>query len=369
MLKIILVDDNPNDRALVRRQLNRSFPAVHIQDIINADQLESALKKGDFDVAITDFILGWTNGLEILKLLKAHCPGCPVLMFTATAKQEDAIAAMKAGLDDYVVKSPQHLARLPVALQAVLEQKRQRELLRESERLAVVGRLTATIVHEISNPLDSLQSILYLIQTSQEASFGIRDFAAQGMIEAHRIKDIINRTLGLSRQATVPVSVSLANIVDDVVALYTRRMEADNIVLERRYEYTEHIDAYPNELRQLVSNLLANALDAVQQNGKVTIHIFKSRDWKHPSRYGVRLYVGDSGPGIAPEHLNRIFDAFFTTKGEKGSGLGLWISQGIVAKHGGAIRLRSSNRLGQSGTCFSVFLPEQVSAQAVSAPH
>jgi signal transduction histidine kinase len=173
--------------------------------------------------------------------------------------------------------------------------------------------------------------------------------------------------MGFYKQATAPVPVNLPNITDEVVALYTRRMEAANILLDRRYEYAQEIEAFPGELRQLVSNLFVNALDAVQQNGRVTIHIFNSKRWNNPEQHGIRFHIGDTGAGIARENQRRIFDPFFTTKGEKGTGLGLWVSQGIVAKHGGSIRLRSSTRLGRSGTCFSIFLPQRIAAQAASA--
>jgi two-component system, NtrC family, sensor kinase len=366
-LNILLVDDNPADRTLVSRELRKSFEAVDIQQIVNAEQLELAIQKGEFDVAIIDFALGWTNGLAILQTLKARCPEVPVIMFTATARQEDAIASMKAGLDDYVVKSPKHLSRLPVAIRAVLEQKRQRAVLRQSQKLAILGRLTATVIHEIANPLESLNSILYLIQNAPLQPGEANAYAETGITELKRIQDIMNRTLGFHRQASSPVPVSLTSIVDDVVGLYTKRMEAANIVLERRYEYMEEIQAYPGELRQLISNLLANALDAVQQNGKIMIHIFGSPSWRDDMTRGVRMLIGDTGPGISPENRRRIFEPFFTTKGEKGSGLGLWISAGIVSKHRGQIRIRSRTRLGRSGTCFSIFLPETIAAQAVSA--
>lgn len=366
-IKVLLVDDNPADRTLAIRELRREFPLLEVQEIINAQQFDVALQACEFEIAITDYMLGWADGIAILNAIKVRCPERPVIMFTATAKQEDAVAAMKAGLDEYVIKSPKHFVRLPVAVRATLEQAKQRQLLRESQRLAVVGRLTATIVHEIANPLDAMLSLLHLIQNDSDASSTLRSLASQGIVEADRIRDIMNRTLGFYKQATAPVPVNLPSITDDVVALYTRRMEAANIVLDRRYEYAGEIEAYPGELRQLVSNLLVNALDAVQQNGRVTIHIFGSKRWHDPEQRGIRFHIGDTGAGIAPENQRRIFDPFFTTKGEQGTGLGLWVSQGIVAKHGGSIRLRSSTQLGRSGTWFSVFLPERIMAKAVSA--
>jgi signal transduction histidine kinase len=121
-------------------------------------------------------------------------------------------------------------------------------------------------------------------------------------------------------------------------------------------------------MRQVFSNLLLNALDAVGEGGRVRVHVYASPDWRDPRRSGVRVVIADNGPGIRPEYCQRIFEPFFTTKGQKGTGLGLWVSQGIVEKHQGSIRVWSGRQPGRSGTCFSIFLPcGESSAQASGA--
>lgn len=115
---ILLIDDNPNDRLIVKRELNREFEDIAIQEIIDQKQFDLALEKAEFDFVITDFQLGWSNGLKTLSAIKERQPECPVIMFTNTGTQEIAVEAMKSGLDDYVIKSPQHFVRLCQAVRS-----------------------------------------------------------------------------------------------------------------------------------------------------------------------------------------------------------------------------------------------------------
>jgi PAS domain S-box-containing protein len=132
-LRILLIDDNPDDRTLVIRELRREFPSLQIEQIIEAKGFAQALEAGNFDLVVTDFQLRWTDGLAVLKAIKAHWPHCPVIMFTGTGSEVVAVEAMKAGLNDYVLKSPKHFARLPAAINLALEQSKQRQALQEAE--------------------------------------------------------------------------------------------------------------------------------------------------------------------------------------------------------------------------------------------
>jgi len=131
-LRLLLIDDNPDDRALTLRELKKEFE-IQVQEIVDSQGLVSALKEGDFDIAITDYQLKWSNGLEILGKIKSRYPDCPVIMFTGTGNEEIAVEAMKDGLDDYVVKSPKHFKRLPAAIKAAMQQARQRQTIRETQ--------------------------------------------------------------------------------------------------------------------------------------------------------------------------------------------------------------------------------------------
>jgi signal transduction histidine kinase len=145
------------------------------------------------------------------------------------------------------------------------------------------------------------------------------------------------------------------------------RMRSNRIKVERRYDCAEVIHAFPLETRQLFANLVANAIEAVRERGRIVVHVFASRKWSNGGRRGLRIVIADNGPGIRPEFRKSIFEPFFTTKSEKGTGLGLWVVRGIVSKHEGSIRVRSGTKRGRSGTVVSVFLPAEAVGRSASA--
>ena len=149
--------------------------------------------------------------------------------------------------------------------------------------------------------------------------------------------------------------ISVPALLDEVLNVYTHKIEEKKVRLQKHFGSVEELWAFPGEVRQVFSNLLLNALEAVDESGTVVVRVRRCTGL-HQQR-GVRFTVADNGPGIAPEHLSRIFEAFFTTKDSKGTGLGLWVSHGIVHKQGGTIRVRSSVDQRRHGTCFQVFLP------------
>ena len=127
--------------------------------------------------------------------------------------------------------------------------------------------------------------------------------------------------------------------------------------LAKRLEAQGSVVGFGGEIRRVISNLLVNAIEATPLDGTVLVHLYEGIDWCNPEARGYRISVADSGRGIDPKHRSRLFEPFFTTKGKQGTGLGLWVSMGIVQRAGGSMRVWSSQRAGRSGTCFSVFLP------------
>ena len=175
--------------------------------------------------------------------------------------------------------------------------------------------------------------------------------------ELNRISHIVKQTLGFYRETERPVPVKLSEVLDSVFELYEHRGDKTGVQLSRKYKVDATIQGYPGELRQIFSNLVVNAMEAVGEDGRVVIHVFRSRDWRSHDREGVRIVVADDGPGIAEGNRARLFEPFFTTKGERGTGLGLWVTLGMVQKHNGTIRVRSSTDPRRHGTVFSIFLP------------
>lgn len=255
-----------------------------------------------------------------------------------------------------------------VSEQAVKETRLQaEEALRNSEKLAATGRLAATIAHEINNPLESLTNLLYLIESDRSLSIRGRRYACAAEQEIKRTAHITKQMLAFHRQSANPVDICLPELLDAVVELYGTKIEQKGITVRKQYERGTTIKGFPAELRQVFANLVGNAIEAVAQRGVIKLHAFASREWSNVGRLGVRIVVADNGAGISPETRRRLFEPFVTTKGERGTGLGLWVSSGIVQKHEGSIRVHSSIRSGRSGTCFSVFLPERVAGTAMSA--
>ncbi len=239
-----------------------------------------------------------------------------------------------------------------------MERKTQDALI-ANEKLAVAGRLAATIAHEIHNPLDSVSNLLYLLRNgaSEEESFHFMDMAEQ---ELARVTQISRAMLGLYRESKAPVVVDLREMLQEILLLMERRFIELGATAITKMPEPISVAAFPAELRQVFTNLITNAAEAVSPGGLVTVSLAPQAactdgaGQKTPG--GATVTIADNGPGIPPEVEPHLFQPFFTTKGERGTGLGLWVSRGIINKHGGAISLKSDTSKAAHGTVVSVFL-------------
>ncbi len=245
----------------------------------------------------------------------------------------------------------------------ITQQKKAQRALRTTEKLASVGRLAATIAHEINNPLEAVTNLVYLAKHAavREEVRGFLDAAEQ---ELDRVGELTKQTLGFYRETSGARAMTVGSTIQALMPIFASR--ARNKGVRIRLEIRQHAEivAFPGEIRQLVANLLANGIDAIDSGGEVRIRVSGASEWRGPQRRGVRLTIADTGSGIQAAIRHRLYEPFFTTKQEIGTGLGLWVCKNIVDKHAGSIRMRSSNAPGKSGTVFSVFLP--VAAQAAS---
>lgn len=241
----------------------------------------------------------------------------------------------------------------------VTEQRRSEEALRQTEKLAATGRLAASIAHEINNPLEALTNLIYLARKNPAKSESYLAIADQ---ELDHIAEITKHTLGFYRDTTTPVQVNIGDVVHDVLELYSRKLQFKNISIKERDEAAAGILGYPGELRQVFANLVANAIEAMQQDGHLSIKTSTVRNGASGKTAGVRVSVMDDGCGIEKSEMTRIFEPFYTTKKDTGTGLGLWLTQNLVAKHNGHIHVRSRVDHGKSWTIFSVFLPQNQSS-------
>lgn len=247
-----------------------------------------------------------------------------------------------------------------VVFRDVTELRKAEVTLIANEKLAVTGRLAASIAHEIHNPLDSVANLHFLI--SQETDPQRRsDYLKLAQQELGRTLQISRAMLSLYRESPMPVQVNLEELIGSVLLLLDRKMRDQNIQVEQSFTHPVHVHGFPGELRQVFTNLIANAGEAAGPNGYVRILVRPASPLD--GRAGTIVEIADSGRGIAPHVEKKLFQPFMTTKGERGTGLGLWVSLGIVQKHGGTVRISNSTEGDLRGAVVRVYLPER-SAQA-----
>lgn len=251
----------------------------------------------------------------------------------------------------------------------VTHRRQTEQTLRTNERLTVAGRLSATIAHEIRNPLDTVSNLVYLLQHEEHGNSSVKQYLDMASDEVARIAQITTQLLTFHREASQPVQVNLTEVLESVLVLYAPQIRKSHVQVIKRFDHAGTVRGYPGELRQVFSNLVGNALDAMGDGGRLMLHVRESSQVGNGSRKGVRVTVLDNGPGIPPGVRKNLFAPFFTTKGEKGTGLGLWVSRGIVDKHEGTIHLSSSLRDGRCGTAFSVFLPREQNLGLLDLPN
>lgn len=231
------------------------------------------------------------------------------------------------------------------------------EALRNVDKLAAMGRVAASIAHEIRSPLEVSKNLTYLLLHTQHPELGTGEILTTLEEQLTRMGEIASRTLSFARQRTDESKIAIAEILDETLALMRTNLLAKHVSVERRFDSTGELIAHAGPLRQVCVNLIMNALDALPCGGRLMLHV---DDTRHPSTgvAGVRLLVADNGTGIEPMHHRNLFRPFFSTKQDKGTGLGLWACSEIVTQRGGSIRFRTRSSGSLTGTCFSVFLPK-----------
>jgi len=228
------------------------------------------------------------------------------------------------------------------------------EALRRNDRLAAMGKLAGIVAHEINNPLESIINVFYLLRQHPSLDEEAYNYAKMAEQELARVSHITRQTLGFYRESQKSTQVSVAELMDSVLDLQKLPLQASNIVLEKRYATHGLVEGFPMELKQVFMNLVSNAIQAMPKGGRLRVAVGSAL---RAGARGIHVSILDTGAGIRPEDARRLFEPFFTTKSTKGTGLGLWISKGIVQKHDGDLRFRSVFRADGAATCFRIFLP------------
>ncbi len=289
--------------------------------------------------------------------------GQPVVQFELdTPLPGDATQVRSWLINVYPVKATSEAVRWVGAIVVeATERKRAEDALRKTEKLAAAGRLAASIAHEINNPLEAVTNLLYLLRhqpSLDKEATGYADLAQQ---EISRVAEMTQQTLRFYRQSTLPVVANIAELLDSVLTVYMGRLQAQQIEASRESAGDVDLYCFSGELRQLFANLIGNAIDAMGPGGHLWLSVRRSRSWVDGTP-GIRLFVADNGCGMTRATRLRIFEPFFTTKETTGTGLGLWVSGEIIAKHKATVRVASrpagAANGRQSGTVFMLFFPE-----------
>jgi two-component system NtrC family sensor kinase len=316
---------------------------------------------------------------EVLEESQRLETAIPVVVIGKSQGELPTLRSSVGDASNYVQLS--EIDRLPSVVERSLSEQRSRffrrrlqneiersaALMQENQRLVTIGRLAGSIAHEINNPLESVANLLFLMNQEHGLSPDIKRYLNQAQQELSRAVEISKQTLNFYREAPDSIQVRLSNLLEEVLVLYRRKISEKKLLVIRKFQREESIVAFPGEIRQVFSNLIGNAIEASTVGGKLYLHIWKSRLWRDSGITGMRATIADTGIGMTPEILRRIGEPFFTTKGQGGTGLGLWVSQSIIGRYGGSLNPRSSTGT-HHGTVFSLFLPTKLRPQAVPGP-
>jgi len=248
----------------------------------------------------------------------------------------------------------------------ISEFKRVEKQLQEVEKMAASGQLAASLAHEINNPLSAVINVLYLLAARSDLDPTVAHYVSIANNEVARISRIVKQSLSYYRVGMVAKEVDFAALVEESLQVFGDKFQRRGIAISKKVKPGATIIGFGDEIRQVVDNLLVNAVEATPPGGRLTLCLRQSRSWQKRNELGARLTIADNGCGIPQAYVSRVFDAFFTTKAEKGTGLGLWVVKGIVEKHGGSIKLRSAIAAARSGTVISIFWPSAIQADPAS---
>jgi len=314
----------------------------------------------------------------VLNAAAVSSPEIPVIVLGQDEDDgEDAVRYLEQGAADYIPLSD--VGRLLLVARRVLreremlvrqdqlevELKQARDGLMENQKLMTIGRLTGSITHEINNPLESVTNLLYLLRMQPDLSQEAENYLTLAERELERVTHIIRQTLNFYRESSKAVWIKPAELLEEVLLLYAPKLRERQLEVAREFKSDARLLIFPGEIRQVLSNLVTNAIDASPPGGKLILRIHSSRKWSDEGISGIRIVVADQGCGIDAETREHLGQLFYTTKGQRGTGLGLWVTQAIVKRYGGEIQLYSSTRKGRNGTVFSIFMPTNLRPQPV----
>ncbi len=355
--RIVFAEDNSDMRQYVQRLLADSYEVEAVPD---GEAALNAVHREIPDLVLTDVMMPKLDGIGLVKALRKNVrtSSIPVIQLSARAGEEARVEGLRAGVDDYLAKpfsARELIARVENLLALAKSRRATERALLQAEKLASLGRMAASISHEINNPLESITNLIYLARMTPAMPDSARDQLQLVDEELKRIAHITRQSLGFYRESSIPTPTSVDDVLDSAIELMKGKITAKQASIYRERNENVNVLAVPGEMRQVFSNLLANSLDAIEERGSIRIRV-ATRTYSNNHRF-VRITIADSGKGISPQSRESIFEPFFTTKEKLGTGLGLWVVKQIVDKHSGTIRMRSRSESAPTGTVFSIALP------------
>jgi signal transduction histidine kinase len=377
-LRTVIVAPTGKDGRLIAGLLERQSMTCHVAENVAAG-CEAILEGAGAAIISEEAFVGGSIR-PLLQILRHQPPWSdfPVILLTVSGRvtlESERLRELRRPLGNlFLLERPIRpetlLSTLEIALRGRQRQYQIRDQIQQyalaqaallrSEKLAVTGRLAASIAHEINNPLESVTNLLYLMRGNLSPEQR-KQFLAEAEQELARVTEITKQTLRFYREPSQPTATDVSAVLDSVLRLHGSRLRAAGVKVHSEIlSETATVLSTPGELRQILANIIGNATDAMRQGGCLRIRI---SDRKQLQRTGccVRLTIADNGTGIPPDVLPTIFEPFVTTKGETGTGLGLWVTSEIVKKNGWKIRVRSSRNPAHRGTAFSLLIPQLAS--------
>jgi signal transduction histidine kinase len=371
--RTIILAPTGKDRQLIASLLERRGMPCHAAEVV--DGLCNEVRSGAGAAIISEEALTVRAITELHRVVEEQPPWSdfPLILLTVGGRvtvQSERLRELRRPLGNiFLLERPIRpetlLSTLETALRGRVRQyqirdqmqqyARAQEALHRSEKLAVTGRLAASIAHEINNPLEAVTNLLYLIRISPTADQA-QKYLGDAEQELARVAEIAKQTLRFYREPNHPVATEVAGVLRSVLVLYNSRLAAANIAVQLEIEAAMGtVLASPGELRQVIANIVGNAIDAMRRGGRLRIRV--STESVSGDAQRVRLTIADTGSGIPASLLPAIFEPFVTTKGETGTGLGLWVTGEIIRRNGWAIRVRSRCGPRGPGTAFSITIP------------
>jgi signal transduction histidine kinase len=377
-LRTVIVAPTGKDGRLIAGLLERQSMACHIADSVAAG-CEAILEGAGAAIISEEAFVGGSIR-PLLQVLRHQPPWSdfPVILLTVSGRvtlQSERLRELRRPLGNlFLLERPIRpetlLSTLEIALRGRQRQYQIRDQIQQyalaqaallrSEKLAVTGRLAASIAHEINNPLEAVTNLLYLMRGNLSPEQR-KQFLGEAEQELARVAEITKQTLRFYREPSQPTATDVSAVLDSVLRLHGSRLRAAGVKVHSEIlSETATVLSTPGELRQILANIIGNATDAMRQGGCLRIRISNQRQLQCTDCC-VRLTIADNGTGIPPDVLPTIFEPFVTTKGETGTGLGLWVTSEIVKKNGWKIRVRSSRNPAYRGTAFSLVIPQLAS--------